>query len=832
MATNDTAKDHTQSKDVERTLEELRQNYARKLPDKVSELDRLWRKLRYLNWNSQAFSLLHRLTHSLVGSGKTFGFAAVTDAAMRLDQLLQSFIASDRAPNQEEQQAISTLISELHLAYVQPAHPEDTTTLPTLRNDDIAAQRARRLVYLVDDDTDVAKYLSEQLAATGYTVRCFHSIGEIYPQLDEEIPAAVIMDIMFPEGSLAGIEAVSGIRGATGVRTPLLFLSARSDLTARLRAIRAGGDAYITKPANIEVIVNKLDECTLPRTLDADKVLVIDDDEDLAAYYESILAMQHIDTRIVTNPINALEAVLEFRPDLILMDYNMPDIDGLELASVIRQEEGLFALPIVFVTAESDASLHDKVTSLGGEAFLTKPVDERALVDTVKKAIRNSRSIANKAREVSQKDPTTGMVNRKFFLSRLENTVAAGSGADSKGALIYITVDHFDTVKSQVGILNLEVLLEELGERILHNTSKTEVICHLAEGAFGVISQAFERDSVLKLAEEIRKSISEQAVTIESHKLNLTASAGVVSITDAVSGVKDAFGKAEQAAEAATMAGGNRVIQYQQEGARADTDTTGETIKGVVAQAIEQQAFRLAYQPILTMAGEQQEFYQVILRMVDQGDRQILPSQYLPIARDLGALYELDRWTIEHGINALSESARTRNEGTFLITVSTEVLDKNTFFPWLSNCLGSSRLRGEQQLVLMLREEDALMRSKQVRQFVDFLSKTHCGFGIEGFGSTDGSEKLIEAVHVNYIKLTAGLVNKAVSNNASKRRLQDLISIAKDKGASVVVESVEDPKTMVMLWELGVRHFQGCYIDDSFESVDSFATGFFSILQP
>lgn len=801
-------------------LAALRVDYQEKLPGKIKSIEQLWQKLRYFNWNDDAFHTLHNFVHALTGSGKTFGFSALSDSARELEIYLQNILNTGNVPDENQQEKLSQLIVALQRAGENPDKDITPITKVKIPQQVHTVDRNQQLIYLVDDDVHTAEYLGQQLISVGYKVEMFHQIKDVYEALKQSSPAAVIMDIMFPEGSLAGIDTVDNIRAATGQRTPILFMSARTDVTARLRVVRAGGDAYFTKPVDIEALITKLDEFAVPNAGEIHRVLLIEDDVELSQHYEAVLQQAGMITQIVNKPLNTIQVIHEFNPDILLMDMNMPDVNGLELSSVIRHEQHLIGIPIVFITADTNPEIRAGAESLGVDIFLTKPVDNTVLVDVVHSGIIKSRRLVNSIKQVSRDDLHTGMRNRKSFLADLEQAIASPSVEGSCRALIYITIDHFDIIREQIGIINLDPLATELASRIQQSFRSNEQASQMAEAIFAVLAVAPDEASMLQLGESIYKNITQSVITIGQHKLDIQCSIGIAYITDATHNIQRLLTQAEKEAINVSETGGNQIQQYSEQQQSGSVIQTDSEIREKILRAIKEKSFRLVFQPILNIENEHQEFYEVLLRMVDEENKAVLPAQFFPIAADENLLHEIDRWTIEHAITMLSENVRVRTHGTFFVKVSGESISRDSFMAWLCNCISNSRLRGEQKIVFEISEKDVITRVSDVKAFSDSLKSLSCGFALEHFGSTNQNLKLLEELPVDYVKIDGSMISRLSTDTAVRQELETLIKGIQLKNKNIIVGSVDNPTTMAMLWDWGVRLFQGYYIEEPHESLE------------
>lgn len=801
----------------------LRDDYISKLPEKLRQIETLWSKLCFFNWSLEAVRVLHNLVHGLAGSGRVFGLPALSDTAQRMEIQVQNLLQSGRVPDESQKKQIDELVAALHTAaQLQQAavirqaekSPDAATKVATTRGG------AGRLVFVVDDDPHVSKYLAAQLQAAGYTVRTFHQLVEMYNVISETPPAAVVLDVVFPEGSLAGIDAVEKIRATTGTRTPILFTSARSDVTARLRALRAGGDAYFIKPIDASALVAKLDEFISSTQQSQSRVLVVNDDAALGEQIKTLLEQHGFLVNLITQPLDTIQAIVRFKPDLMVMQIEMSDVGGLELAGVIRQQDYLVDLPIVFVSNTDDIAAREKATALGISAFLTKPVEEAELLAVVRTQVGKSRAIARQIRSASQTDPQTGLANRKYFLAQLEQAIARAGQTEPVQNLAYLALDHFEEIREQIGIMGLDSLHEQLAEVIQDCMADAGLASQLSDGNFAILTQKYDESAVMEFAQSLCDAVAAQPITVGNETLNVTCSAAVLTLGSEINSVKEALLKVEAAAEAARRAGGNQAFRPTTKISEFVSPIGDAFQQQQIVEALKNKAFRLVFQPILSVGEEGEDIFEVLLRLNVSEDKAILPEQFYPIAEAKGMLNDIERWTIEHAIDRLSGHGRARASAKFFIKLSPATLSIGTFLPWISNCLSSSRLRGEQQIVFEMSEKNVITRISEVSKFANGLKQVNCGFAINQFGNSDSSFELLNKIPVDYIKVGEPFTTQLRHDASLREQLKSLTKAAWLKGIDVIAVGVDSPQTMAQLWDIGVRHFQGYYVEDPHESLE------------
>jgi len=213
-------------------------------------------------------------------------------------------------------------------------------------------------------------------------------------------PAAILIDIVFAEGSIPDADKFAKLHEGLNCHVPVIFISARQDMEARLAAARAGAVRYFTKPLDLGKLAQTLDGLTARVPKQPYRILYIEDEQQQLDYYTSVLEESGMVVEALNDPLKGLEAMSRFQPDLVLLDVYMPICSGLELAQVIRQEDSYAQTPIVFLSTELNLDRQLTALNLGGDDFLTKPLDPTRLVMSVSARAKRARWMSRVNREL------------------------------------------------------------------------------------------------------------------------------------------------------------------------------------------------------------------------------------------------------------------------------------------------------------------------------------------------------------------------------------------------------------------------------------------------
>ena len=414
--------------DVDILLARLRHEFMARLPERLHELKKQQQAL--LRGEPDARQALHRAAHGLVGAAGVHQLMDISEAAHHVEQRVAAWSASmPPAPGQIS--LLQDAMERLQHTLRHPApHPLPT---PALR-----ALSAPRIL-VVDDDIDQAHWLRSVLDAMGYQVTVFHHLSTFTAACSHaQPPAAVIMDMMFPQGDAAGAQVIAHLKTQGLETTPVIFVSARCDLDARLTAYRAGANCYLTKPIDKDRLLQVMAETVPLAPALPYRVLLVDDDHDQLAPYALMLRQAGMSVRETDNPLRVPDILDEFAAEVLLLDMYMPACSGPELAAALHDDQRHAGKPIVYLSTEANITRQLMALGRGGDHFLTKPVQAQHLVTVVTLHAQRFRLAQEQAASMQ------AALYEKERHQQAVNAHAIVSVADSDGYIIYINEKFCD----------------------------------------------------------------------------------------------------------------------------------------------------------------------------------------------------------------------------------------------------------------------------------------------------------------------------------------------------------------------------------------------------
>ncbi|MES0874337.1 diguanylate cyclase domain-containing protein [Sinimarinibacterium thermocellulolyticum] len=227
------------------------------------------------------------------------------------------------------------------------------------------------------------------------------------------------------------------------------------------------------------------------------KVLVVDDTSANRVAMRRLLARMDCELIEASSGNEALSACLDHDFALILLDVQMPEMDGFEVATLLQDDERTQATPVIFVTAAYKDDLHRMHGyTVGAVDYIAKPIDEFILLSKVKVflelfRVRQALAIAEaKARHLAMHDTLTGLPNRLLFTDRLDSALQRAQRTGKSMALIYLDVDRFKPVNDRYGHAAGDALLRAIAERLRAEMRAVDTVARLGGDEFGIVVES------------------------------------------------------------------------------------------------------------------------------------------------------------------------------------------------------------------------------------------------------------------------------------------------------------------------------------------------------
>jgi len=377
-------------------------------------------------------------------------------------------------------------------------------------------------------------------------------------------------------------------------------------------------------------------------------------------------------------------------------------------------------------------------------------------------------------------------------------------------ALVIVDLDQSDALREQLGEGAFEEYLGHLEQLLRDELADEHALSVQDHFAFTVLAGHDEPKGLAGIAERLRRALERHVTQINGQEVRCTASVGLCVFDKGRCSRAELMSLAGGACEKARSRGGNKVSIAGMPVSPGRQQDTSDPWTARLLHALNENRFRLMFQPVVNFHAESAEIYEILLRMVDEHGLEIQPSAFIPMAEERGLMAEVDRWVVRAAAETLVQRRKEGLETRFFVKLSSASLESTLFVPWFKGLLSEARLPGD-SFILQLSEQIVAERTDRARTFLKQLTDMQCAVALDHFGGQDDSLNLLRQLPVQYVKIEGRLIQGLCQGTQARDKLKVLVETAHGMGKVAIATFVQDPYTLSILWRCGVQYVQGFY---------------------
>ncbi|MFP5337358.1 MAG: EAL domain-containing protein [Gammaproteobacteria bacterium] len=511
------------------------------------------------------------------------------------------------------------------------------------------------------------------------------------------------------------------------------------------------------------------------------------------------------------------------RAYLELFGYDdVEDLEGMPMIDLIGSaDQSRFKTFLKnYQTLEGSAELACGGVRADGEAlkmrmsFSPAAYDGEPCIQVVIRAESDSAEL-QKLREISSQDPVTGLLNRNSFVEVMDTAVERAVNAGQSATLAYIRIDRFAALQADIGLTDSDQLLSQLATLLRGHFPSDTQLARFADDVFtvlqpGVIPQQAEAELRALLGK-----VEGHLLDVGGRTVQVTLSIGVAGLDEKTAKAQDAIERAHRCAD--ELSDGNALKIYNPADELAAAANRGD-IAAMLKQALENNSFRLLFQPIISLRGDNFEHYEVLLRLLDPQGAEVPPNEFLSAASEAGLASKIDRWVILNSIKLLAEHRAKGHSTRLFLHLSAASIQDASLLPWLGVVLKASRLPGD-SLAFEFGEADAVAYLKPAKALAQGLSGLGCRIALAQFGCVLNPFNTLKHLDAEFIKVD-GSYTQDLSRQENQEALKTLLAELHEQRKQSIVPFVESATVLATLWQAGVSYIQGHYLQGPSQSMD------------
>jgi diguanylate cyclase (GGDEF)-like protein len=411
-------------------------------------------------------------------------------------------------------------------------------------------------IAIIDDQLSVAQSLAKTLEDFSLDVSYFTSIEGFNKVKDEVKADLVLLDIIMPGVNETEVFAFAAELVASGIK--VISCSATFTFESRLLAVRAKVSDYVVKPVNTYLLVEKIGRALSLQKSRNYQMVIVDDQETMGTFYKTMLEQVGCNVTFFESAEALFKVLDDLAPDMFLLDMMMPDVDGLEVAQMIRQEHKFDFAPIIFITGDEQIENRLAAIDAGADDVITKSTP----IQTITHQILTRLDRASKVSAYVAKDALTGVLNHSQIVERTNQTIRSSMRRKSQATIAVIDVDWFKKVNDSYGHIAGDKVLCALGQLLANSVRETDLVGRYGGEEFVIVFDDCNVDDAANKMQLMKDVFSNMRFLSGKKEFQVTFSAGLVNL-NAFDSVMPAIGAADKALYKAKRDGRNKVVKYK-----------------------------------------------------------------------------------------------------------------------------------------------------------------------------------------------------------------------------------------------------------------------------
>jgi len=296
------------------------------------------------------------------------------------------------------------------------------------------------------------------------------------------------------------------------------------------------------------------------------KILIVDDDPDISKMLKMFLSGKGYAIEVAYNGIEALEKYKTCTPCLIILDINMPEMNGNDVLEALRKDPNFHKVRTIILTASNLLSYKTKFLGSGADDYITKPFQPEEFLARVQAQLRSNELLEAIEKEkdkyvnLSFRDPLTGLYNRRYLQEIFPKIWAISSRENMPLACVMLDIDYFknlnDTYSHQAG----DAVLQGISKAIEKELRRADILARYGGEEFVILMNNTSLEGAYHCTEGIRMRVESTPFSFRDMELKVTLSAGITERQkNEIPSTEELLHSADKALYVAKMGGRNQV---------------------------------------------------------------------------------------------------------------------------------------------------------------------------------------------------------------------------------------------------------------------------------
>ncbi len=423
------------------------------------------------------------------------------------------------------------------------------------------------------------------------------------------------------------------------------------------------------------------------------------------------------------------------------------------------------------------------------------------------------RGIARQMTYQASHDALTGLINRREFERRLQETIDSAHTGDVHHALCYLDLDRFKMVNDSSGHAAGDNMLREIATIIRDAVRDSDSVGRIGGDEFALLLVGCPLDKARQIADDVVRSVNAYRFVWKDRIFNVGVSVGLVEIGRDAGTLQDVMDSADSACYIAKKQGGVHVYSSREEMTarhRGDINWLQR-----LQSALRDNRFELWYQPIVHahVGGVRGPAFEVFVRLEsDSASPAAPPAEFIRAAERYRLMPHIDRWVVQAVLDALGRGGLKLPKGrSVAINIAAQTLGDADFLEFVVDCFDHTGAM-PQDICFEITENAVVANVEHARRFIDVLHGMGCEFALDDFGGGLSSFANLKTLPINYLKIDGSFIRDLGVDTVNQAVVAAMIDLSRSLNFRVVAEQVEDQSSLDKARLMGIDFIQGFII--------------------
>ncbi len=414
---------------------------------------------------------------------------------------------------------------------------------------------------------------------------------------------------------------------------------------------------------------------------------------------------------------------------------------------------------------------------------------------------------------LADRDPLTGLYNRRRFEDNFEKILARASRYGHGVALLYFDIDNFKLINDLSGHKVGDEIIQKVSQVLKQSIRATDLPVRQGGDEFAVVMDEVDIDTVNAAVQHFSERLSSVCFRRNDRLNSISCSIGVALYPEHGSNVSQLMANADMAMYRAKSESRTNTNWVLYDPSFTDLDTLSEQVKwkDKLQTALREERLLLFYQPIQQLKDGRITHCEALMRMIGEDGHLVMPGAFIPHAEQTGLINELDRRGVDIALMHMSQLLVQGRKPRVSVNVSTKTLQAGGFYEFLKQRLEYSNVPGE-LLTIEITETAAIDGVDKMAELLHRISALGCQFSLDDFGAGFSSWLNLRKLPISFLKIDGSFVRQITESPDDPLFVKAINEVSQGLNIKTVAECVEDQQTLDTLKALGVDYVQGFLI--------------------